>query len=195
MKTGLLSFRGNNGFPIAAMALLIPLTLLIAAAGVTSESPDLSEATIKRGEAIFHSSCQACHSLKYSGYEAKMTADNARKVFGKVPPDLNLTAKARGGGSKGTAYIDALLVGYNDTPEKNSVFPNIAMPPAFSRNDPEIAGKARDVSAFLDDAAEPSQNERRSLGRYVLGYMFVLGALFYALNRRTWKGIRKIARK
>jgi cytochrome c1 len=99
--------------------------------------------------------------------------------------------KARGGGNKGAAYIDALLVGFNDTPEKNSVFPNITMPPPFAKGDPEIARKAKDVSAFLDYAAEPSERERRDLGGYVLGYMVLLTGLLYALNRRTWKGIGK----
>ena len=150
----------------------------------------MSEAAIKRGEEIFRTACQGCHSLKYSGYAARMPAKDALKAFGDEPPDLNLMTKARGGGSKGAAYITALLTGYNDTPEKNSVFPSITMPPPFSRDDPELARKARDVSAFLDYAADPSARERRGLGIYVLGYMLVLTALLYALNRRTWKRIR-----
>ena len=120
-----------------------------------------------------------------------MSAKDALKAFGDEPPDLNLMTKARGGGSKGAAYIDALLVGFNDTPEKNSVFPNITMPPPFAKDDPELARKAKDVSAFLDYAADPSADERKGLGGYVLGYMVLLTGLLYALNRRTWKGIRK----
>lgn len=188
-------FRSTTGrkslFVTVLAALLLPALCVAGALAATAPEPDRREAAIKRGEAVFRTSCQACHSLKYSGYEAKMTAESARNAFGKVPPDLNLMTKARGGGSRGAAYIAALLAGYDDTPEKNSVFPNIAMPRAFSRDDPELARKAGDVSAFLDDAADPSQGERRSLGRYVLGYMVFLGALLYALNRRTWKGIRK----
>jgi cytochrome c1 len=181
----------KNTFPLAIMIVLFPLALCAAGAEVPATGLDPSEATIKRGEEIFRSSCQACHSLKYSGYTAIMSAKDARSAFGKVPPDLNLMTKARGGGSKGPAYIEALLVGFNDTPEKNSVFPNIAMPPAFSKDDPERVRKAKDISAFLDYAAEPSARERRDLGIYVLGYMVLLTALLYALNRRTWKRIRK----
>ena len=191
MKTWRLSPDGNITFFLAIMVVLFPLVLCAAGAEAPTTGLDPSEAAIKRGEEIFRSSCQACHSLKYSGYEAKMPAGDARKAFGKAPPDLNLMTKARGGGSKGAAYINALLVSFTDTPEKNSVFPNIAMPPPFSRDDPEFARKAKDVSAFLDHAAEPSERERRGLGRYVLGYMVFLTALLYALNRRTWKGIRK----
>jgi cytochrome c1 len=98
--------------------------------------------------------------------------------------------KARGGGKKGAQYITALLTGYNDTPEKNSVFPGITMPPPFAKDDPELSRKARDVAVFLDHAADPSARERRRLGIYVLGYMLVLTALLFALNRRTWRRIR-----
>jgi ubiquinol-cytochrome c reductase cytochrome c1 subunit len=178
-------------FFIAIIVVLVPLAIWAAGAEASTAGTDKGEAAIKRGEEIFRSSCQGCHSLKYSGYAARMSAKDAQNAFGKAPPDLNLMTKARGGGSKGAAYIDALLAGFNDTPEKNSVFPNIAMPPAFSRDDPELGRKATDVSAFLDYAAEPSERERRGLGGYVLGYMVLLTGLLYALNRRTWKGIRK----
>ena len=180
----------KKAFFMAIMVILFPPTLGVAVAEATAAGPDLSAAA-QRGEEVFRTSCQACHSLKYSGYEAKMSAKDAQTAFGKVPPDLNLMTKARGGGSQGPAYIDALLVSFNDTPEKNSVFPNIAMPSPFSKDDPELARKAKDVSAFLDYAADPSARERRGLGMYVLGYMAVLTGLLYALNRRTWKGIRK----
>lgn len=173
------------------MHLLFPLNSFAIEAEMPDVNLDFGEAAIKRGEEVFKSTCQICHSLKYSGYEATMTADDARSAFGKAPPDLSLMAKARGRGSNGARYIYALLVSYNDTPEKNSVFPNIAMPPVLSMDDPESVQKAKDVSAFLFHAAEPSANERRGLGRYVLGYMVVLTTLLYFLNRKTWKGIKK----
>ncbi len=175
----------------AVMLILFTSALHAAEVEIPKIDMDYSEAAIRRGEEVFKSTCQICHSLKYSGYEATMTAEDARSAFGKVPPDLSLMAKARGRGSKGAMYIYALLVSYNDTPEKNSVFPNIAMPPVLSMDDPESAQKAKDVSAFLFHAAEPSANERRWLGKYVLGYMVVLTALLYFLNRRTWEGIKK----
>lgn len=192
MKTCRPSSGRKNAFSMAIMVILFPLALWAAAgAEVPTTGLDMSDAPIKRGEEIFRSSCQTCHSLKYSGYKARMSAKDAQNAFGKTPPDLNLMTKARGGGSKGVAYIYALLVGFNDTLERNSVFPNIAMPPALSKDDPEFARKAKDVAAFLDYAAEPSKRERRGLGGYVLGYMVILATLFYALNRKTWKRIRK----
>jgi len=168
------------------MAVFFPLALWAAGAEATATGLDRDEAALKRGEEVFRSSCQACHSLKYSGYEAKMAAKDAQMAFGKASPDLNLITKARGGG-KGAAYVTALLVGYNDTPEKNSVFPNIAMPRVFAKDDPELIRKAKDVAAFLEYAADPSERERKGLGLYVLAYMVLLTALLYAVNRRTWK--------
>ena len=172
-----------------AMALLIsfPLTSPASEIEIPKVDLDFSEAAVKRGEEVFKSSCQTCHTLKYLGYEAIISAEDARNAFGKAPPDLSLMAKARGRGSKGARYIYALLVSYNDTPEKNSVFPNIAMPPVFPMDDPESARKAKDVAAFLLHAAEPTINERESLGRYVLGYMGILTALLFFVNKKTWK--------
>jgi ubiquinol-cytochrome c reductase cytochrome c1 subunit len=171
---------------------LFPLAILAAGADAPATGTDTGDAAIKRGEEIFRVSCQGCHSLKYSGFTARMPAKDALKVFGDEPPDLNLMTKARGGGSKGAAYIYQLLVSFNDTPEKNSVSPNITMPPPFAKDDPELARKAKDVSAFLDYTADPSAGERRGLGLYVLGYMLILTGLLFALNRKTWKGLKKI---
>ena len=145
------------------------------------------EIIIGRGEQLFQSLCQTCHSLKYLNYTARMPADDSRNAFGRVPPDLSLMAKARGG----SGYIYDLLVGFNDTPQKNSVFPNIAMPPPFAKTDPQLSQKAKDVASFLEYAAEPSERERRHVGGYVLGYMVVLTGLLYGLNKRQWRKIRK----
>jgi len=177
------------------MFFILPLALPAAGVDMARGDLNLSDASVKRGNELFKSVCRNCHSLKYFGYEAAITPESARGAFGKVPPDLSLIAKARGRGNEGVGYISVLLTNYNNTPEKNSVFPNIAMPPPFSGNDPEFARKVKDISAFLDYAAEPSERERKDLGRYVLGYMVVLVALLYALNRKVWRGIRKSALK
>ncbi len=174
-----------------AAATLLFSPALLQSAGTPGVDLDFSKAARARGQAIYTSICQGCHSLKYLGYDAKLSAEAARSAFGKVPPDLSLMAKARGKGSRGAEYIVALLTGYNDTPAKNSVFPNIAMPPPLPGNDPQSIQKARDVSAFLLYAADPSADERTRLGKYVLGYIAVLTALLYSVNRRVWRGIGK----
>lgn len=152
---------------------------------------DMSDDAIKRGENIYKMTCKTCHSMKYLGYKAAIPPESARKSFGKVPPDLSLIAKARGRGDEGAKYIYALLTSYVNTPEKNKVFPNIAMPPPLSKADPQFEQKAKDVAAFLLYAAEPTAKERRRLGRYVLGYMVILTALLYTLNKRVWRDVKK----
>ena len=81
----------------------------------------------------------------------------------------------------------SLLLSYNDSPEKNSVFPGIAMPPVFAKNDPKAEQKASDVASFLYYASDPSFRERRRLGPWVLGYMALLATLLYLVYRRTWR--------
>ncbi len=178
---------------VAVVALtLIPIYAMAAERGpIPDVKIDVSDEAIKRGEEVYKKACKVCHSMKYLGYKASIPAEAARKSFGKVPPDLSLMAKARGKDDEGAKYIYALLTSYVNTPEKNTVFPNIAMPPPLSKADPEFEQKARDVAAFLLYAAEPTAKERERLGRYVLAYMVVLTALLYALNRKVWRGVKK----
>lgn len=166
------------------------LFCLISASAFASDM-DFGQEAVKRGEEIFKTVCNGCHGLKYLGLKAQMSPDIAKTAFGKEPPDLSLLAKARGKRDEGVRYIYALLTSYNDTPEKNSVFPNIAMPPVLSKDDPQFEQKAKDVSAFLFYAAEPTAIERKRLGKYVLAYMVLLTVLLYALNRKIWKHITK----
>lgn len=184
---------------IVTILLIGTLVLFVSLASIESKEGvdipkvkiDMTDETIQRGEEVYKKICNNCHGLKYLGYRPKNPAKVVVKAFGSKPVDLNLIAKARGRGDKGARYIYALLTGYNDTPEKNSVFPNINMPPPFSKTDPQLEQKAKDISAFLLYAAEPSAAERKGLGRYVLAYMVILTVLLYALNRRTWKDIKK----
>lgn len=169
------------------ITLLFPISLLASEVKIPKVHIDYSDAAVKRGEDLFRSTCQTCHSLKYLGLEAVIASEDARAAFGKTPPDLSLMAKARGRGDRGARYIYALLVSYNDTPEKNFFFPNIAMPPVLTKEDKDFDSKAKDVAAFLSYAAEPSADERETLGRYVFAYMTVLTILLYFVNLRTWR--------
>ena len=125
---------------------------------------------------------------------------------GAAPPDLSLMAKARVGGPN---YIYSLMLGYEDVapegvtvPEGkfyNKFFPGhaISMPPQVMDDlvtyaDGTKATKeqlARDITAFLNWAAEPELNERKSMGLYVMVFLGVLTALLYALKRQVWKDI------
>ncbi len=173
--------------------LLLPISSIMASEEV--ELPDvkidMSKEAISRGEDVFKKACNSCHGMKYMGYKAKMPGKVAARAFGKEPPDLSLMAIAKGKGDEGAKYIYALLTSYNSTPERNSIFPNIAMPQPIPSSDPELEQKSKDVAAFMLYAAEPTAEERIHLGRYVMVYMVILTALLYALNRKVWKPIKK----
>ncbi|GMH53812.1 hypothetical protein TL16_g01534 [Triparma laevis f. inornata] len=119
----------------------------------------------------------------YANEEAGRAANG-----GALPPDLSLMAKARHGG---VDYIFALLTGYCDAPAGKVMLPGlyynpyfaggaIAMPPPLQDGQVEYADgtpatmsqMSRDVSVFLNWAAEPEHDERKLQG---FKYLTVLG--------------------
>lgn len=124
---------------------------------------------------------------------------------GALPPDLSVIAKAR---AAGPDYLYALLTGYVDAPEGfevpegkyyNAAFPGhvISMsPPLYQDAVQYIDGTsgtpdqlARDVSAFLMWAAEPSLVERKELGVKVILFLIVLAGIAYAVKRKIWSDV------
>jgi len=121
---------------------------------------------------------------------------------GALPPDLSLITKARFGGPD---YVYSLLLGYGNQPMDfevpagkyyNAIFTGhaISMPPQISdgivdftdgtpNNSEQIA---RDVTAFLQWAAEPELEERHAMGVKVVLFLFVATVLLYGLKRRIW---------
>lgn len=189
--------------------LLTAAALLLTPAAYAQEARlEINTATVERGRDLFASNCNACHGLKYyrdrehrEGWAPLMDAKSAEETFGTVPPDLSLMASARGKGRDGALYIHELLTGYytdRDGKVKNRAFAKetetegvTAMPQPIPGDDPELDEKARDVAAFLYTVSEPSETERRSLGKYVMGYMVVMTALLFTINRLTWKRVKK----
>ncbi len=121
---------------------------------------------------------------------------------GALPPDLSVIAKARPGGAD---YIYALLTGYRPAPQGfapaegmhyNAAFPGhqIAMAPPLSDGvvvytdgtKPIVGNYARDVSAFLMWAAEPTLEERYTLGARVMIFLIVFLAIMYLAKRAVW---------
>lgn len=124
---------------------------------------------------------------------SQMAPADELAMFSTVPPDLSLMAKARDGGAN---YIYAMITGfYTDAKGQtaNHVFPGIKMPDVFMIAQADAAGrqgieqKARDVSAFLEWASDPQAEERKTLGRYVIGYFIFLTVLLYFLKKKIWK--------
>lgn len=117
------------------------------------------KASLQRGAQLFMNYCSGCHSLKYLRYSrmaedlglteeqvmanlnftgakfgehivSAMPAEQARKWFGQVPPDLSLTVRSKIGGPDWVyTYLKSFYVdesrplGWN-----NTLFPNASMP-------------------------------------------------------------------
>jgi ubiquinol-cytochrome c reductase cytochrome c1 subunit len=136
----------------------------------------------------------------YPNEKASRAANN-----GAYPPDLSLMNKARVGGPD---YTYALLVGYEKPPADvqlldgqyyNKYFPGmkIAMPQplnegqvTFADGTPAtVANMSRDVTVFMNWAAEPELEKRHRLGVQVILFLLVATGFFYAAKRRVWADI------
>ncbi|MBF0423859.1 MAG: hypothetical protein HQL73_12800 [Magnetococcales bacterium] len=81
----------------------------------------------------------------------------------------------------------------------NKYFPGnfLAMPQPLSDgaikyadgSDSSLKRLSHDLVTFLAWAAEPTMEERKSLGFWVIGYLLVLTALLYAVKRRIWEKV------
>ena len=123
-----------------------------------------------------------------------------------LPPDFSLLAKAREGGP---SYIHALLTGYREAPADwnvpeglyyNVYFHslNIAMPPPLSPDQvtyvdgtkASVDQMAKDVSAFMMWAAEPTLEDRRRTGVGAVLFLLILTGLAYLSYQRVWAGVK-----
>lgn len=132
---------------------------------------------------------------------------------GKAPPDLSLIVKAREGGAN---YLYSLLTGYaappadwkddDGKPKKletgqnyNKYFPGhvIAMAPPLTADTtveypkegpkPTPEQMAKDVTAFLAWAAEPSMEDRKRTGIKVMLFLLIFVGVFFVIYRRVWR--------
>lgn len=130
-----------------------------------------------------------------------LSPEDAKMSYGKVPPDLSVIVNARRGGGN---YVYSVLTGFAHDPtgkvpdgSYNLYFPGnrIAMPDPLSWLDHDasdtasLEGQARDVATFLTFISDPHQNERRSIGRYVLGFLILLTIVLYLLKREVWRDV------
>ncbi|PIZ31620.1 MAG: cytochrome C [Alphaproteobacteria bacterium CG_4_10_14_0_8_um_filter_53_9] len=197
---------------------------------------------IYRGYSVATGVCMACHSFKYISHrdltrvgftedEVKALAsdmqmkpddklisglspEDAKELYGTVPPDLSLMNKARAGLAD---YVYALLNGYSDDVQAiHHAFPDTGAPPEgtyfntyFSGNaiampnplgspdlvtyhdgtEASVHQMAKDVTTFMQWTAEPELLERTRLGVYVLIYLLIFIILAYLTKRVIWRDI------
>lgn len=129
------------------------------------------------------------------------------------PPDLSLIAKAR---HSGPQYVYSLLTGYSDQPaELLKKFPdaktpdglyynpyfatlNLAMPPPLADGAVTYADgtkntldqQAKDISAFLEWAAEPELEQRHAIGWAAIVFLLIASVLAYGAYRSVWRNVK-----
>jgi ubiquinol-cytochrome c reductase cytochrome c1 subunit len=145
-----------------------------------------------------------------------MPEANAQQYFGKAPPDLSLEVRAKGAdwvfGYLNSFYLDPTRpVGWN-----NEVFPNASMPnPLWELQGLQTAVKkpgedtveklelsqpgkltpvqyqqaTRDLTNFLEYAAEPAALQRQHYGIWVLLFLAGFTFLAYMLKKEFWKDV------
>ncbi|KAK4648703.1 cytochrome c1 [Podospora bellae-mahoneyi] len=138
----------------------------------------------------------------YPNDEAARFANN-----GALPPDLSLMVKARHGGCD---YIFNLLTGYPDEPPAgaqvgaglnfNPYFPGTGIAMArvlydglveYEDETPATTSQmAKDVTEFLNWAAEPEMDDRKRMGMKVLAITSVLFAMSVWVKRYKWAWLK-----
>lgn len=147
-----------------------------------------------------------------------MNAHDSRKWFGTEPPDLSLIARSRGADWIYTYLKSFYNDPKASTGSNNLVFPDVAMPnmlwqlqgeqaPVFNMVDKqqiidhlektsvgtlseeEFDLFVNDLVNFLVYVSEPAQLERKSMGKYVLFFIFMFLIVAYLLKKEYWKDV------
>ena len=210
---------------------------------------DMSDtASLQRGAGLFVNYCLSCHSAAYMRYnrmsedlqipkevvednmmfaadrigglmKTSMPEEDAKKWFGKAPPDLSLVARSRG-----PEWLYTYLRGFylDDTSPSgwnNTLFPKVAMPHVMyslqgardaifkkdehgvevfdhyemvkpgSLNEEEFDSAMRDLTNFMVYLAEPARLVRYKLGVYVLIFLAIFFVFAYLLKKEYWKDV------
>jgi ubiquinol-cytochrome c reductase cytochrome c1 subunit len=154
----------------------------------------------------------------YDPLSTAMNMHDAEKWFGIMPPDLSLVARSRGADwlysyLKGFYADPAKPTGVN-----NTVYQDVAMPhvlwqlqgiqePVYKKTggkqiidrlvlkEPgqlsaeEFDRMVLDLVTFLDYVGEPMKQQRQSMGKYVLFFIFMFFVIAYLLKKEYWKDI------
>ena len=210
---------------------------------------DMSDtASLQRGAGLFVNYCLSCHSAKFMRYnrmakdlgipekvveenmmfdaerigglmQTTMPKEDAKKWFGKAPPDLSLIGRSRG-----PEWLYTYLNGFylDDTSPSgwnNTLFPKVAMPHVLyslqgarnavfkknehgvkvfdhfemvkpgSMNEDEYKEATRDLTNFLVYLGEPAQLVRYKIGVYVLIFLAIFFVFAYLLKKEYWKDV------
>ncbi len=144
------------------------------------------------------------HDLFVNPYPNEQAARAANG--GAHPPDLSLIIKSRHDGAN---YLYSLLTGYEEPPQDFKLMPGLnynpyfeggqlAMPAPLSEDQvtymdstpATVARMSEDVAIFLQWAAEPEMEHRKSMGLKVMVYLVIFTVFFYVVKKKFWSKIQ-----
>lgn len=191
----LLSYR-NLGQPGGPQFSEAAVKALAAQAQISDGPNEKGEMYLRPGKPSDH------FKAPYANEQAARNANN-----GALPPDLSVIAKARPGGPD---YLYALMTGYEEAPHDmkmskgmhyNAAFPGhqIAMPNPLSDGvveytdgtEPTVKNYAKDVSAFLMWAAEPTLEQRYKVGARIMIFLIVFAVIMFLAKKAVWGPIHR----
>lgn len=197
------------------------------------------QASLQRGAKTFVNYCLSCHQASFMRYNrmAKdigltddqvkenlmfasdkigetmtiaMRAEDAKKWFGVVPPDLSVIARARGTDWLYTYFRTFYLDETKIMGTNNLAFKDVGMPHIFWQQQGYLSQDAEghlatstsgtsssyefnqmigDLVNFLAYISEPSKLERMALAKWVLLYLVLFFLVAYPMKKAFWKDI------
>ncbi|GHF21077.1 cytochrome c [Kordiimonas sediminis] len=148
------------------------------------------------------------NALPQDAFPNPFPNDNAARASngGALPPDLSLITKARHDGAN---YLYSLMTGYEEAPIGVDIPAGKSYNPYFKGGQISMASPlsegiieyedgtaatqeqmAKDVVNFLMYVAEPSLQDRHSLGLNVFLFLLVLTIILYFSMKKIWKPIK-----
>src|SRR5512143_1462149 len=152
-----------------------------------------------------------------STMQAAMDSASAKAAFGVAPPDLSVEARARGTDWLYTYLRSFYVDSTRPSGANNLIFPGVGMPNVLggmqgeqqlqvenheghevkmlklvnpgSMTTEQYNATVADLVNYLDFMSEPAKLVRYKLGYIVLGFLFLLLLLTYALKKEFWKEI------
>jgi ubiquinol-cytochrome c reductase cytochrome c1 subunit len=152
-----------------------------------------------------------------STMQAGMDPSSAKLAFGVAPPDLSVEARARGGDWLYTYFRSFYVDGKRPSGANNAIFPGVGMPNIFldkqgeqelhvethegvehkklmltkpgSMKPAEFDAMVGDLTNYLVYMGDPSKLIRSKIAFIVLGFLFILFLLTFALKQEIWKDV------
>ena len=124
-----------------------------------------------------------------------MNKEDGDRWFGKAPPDLTLVTRR-----KNPDYVYQFLKSFyqddkSPTGVNNKIKDATSMPHVLWLVEEEMTSEnynqfLLDIVTFLEYAGDPTQEKRKSLGLWVLSFLFLFLVFSYALYKDIWREVK-----